>query len=137
MSNIVMLSSELSIEMIEEMLSLNVNGVLSKAFDKKTFSECFKTVEQGLVFLNPEFKKNVEFYRQGVLRERRSIQESMSERQLDILRLISDGYSNSEIDDKQGLSISTVKTYVGQILQLLNAKNRTHCIAEAQRLKII
>lgn len=137
MSNIVMLSSELSIEMIEEMLSLNVNGVLSKAFDKKTFSECFKTVEQGLVFLNSEFKKNVEFYRQGVLRERRSIQESMSERQLDILRLISDGYSNSEIADKQGLSISTVKTYVGQILQLFNAKNRTHCIAEAQRLKII
>ena len=119
------------------MLALNINGVLSKAFDKDTFSNCFKTVEQGLVFMPSELKKNLTFYRQGVLREKRTIEESMNKRQADILLLIANGCSNHEIAKQQGLSVSTVKTYVGSLLQIFNAKNRTHCITEAQRLKII
>ena len=137
MSNIIMLSSELSLERVEEMLALNINGVLSKDFDKDTFSQCFKTVEQGLVFMPPELKKNLTFYRQGVLREKRIIEESMNKRQADILLLIANGCSNHEIAKQQGLSVSTVKTHIGYLLQIFNAKNRTHCIIEAQRLKII
>ena len=137
MSNIIMLSSELSLDMVEEMLAFNVNGVLSKAFDKDTFSQCFKTVEQGLVFMPAEIQKNLTFYRQGMLREKRTIEESMNKRQADILLLIANGYSNHEIAKQQELSVSTVKTHIGSLLQIFNAKNRTHCIAEAQRLKII
>lgn len=51
----------------------------------------------------------------------------------EILELMAEGLSNTEIAEKLGLKTDTVKTHVRLLLQGLGATNRTHAIAIAYR----
>lgn len=63
--------------------------------------------------------------------------ESFSERELEILRLIAGGYSNREIARVVHLAEGTVKNYVSEILDKLNARDRTRAVLKAITLQII
>jgi DNA-binding NarL/FixJ family response regulator len=54
-----------------------------------------------------------------------------------IIRLIAEGNTNREIADKIGLSQNTVKVYIDDIMQELDARNRANIVYESMRLKII
>ena len=57
----------------------------------------------------------------------------LSQRELEVLELISDGYLNKQIANKLGLSAETVKSHVGALLKKLGANSRTHAVAIALR----
>jgi len=50
----------------------------------------------------------------------------LTEKELQILKLLAFGFSNEEIAEELDISINTVKTYIVTILKKLEAKNRTH-----------
>jgi two-component system response regulator DevR len=60
-------------------------------------------------------------------------EESLSERQRDILRLVADGLSNREIAEHVHLSELTVKSYIEDLLKQLGARNRVHAAVLATR----
>ncbi|GAA1318845.1 response regulator [Leucobacter albus] len=57
----------------------------------------------------------------------------LTERELDVLRLISDGKNNSEIGAELFLSESTVKTHVGRVLSKLQLRDRVHAVIFAKQ----
>jgi len=57
----------------------------------------------------------------------------LTEREMDVLVLIADGLSNSEIAEDLVISEHTVKTYVSNILSKLNLKDRTQAAVYAWR----
>jgi LuxR family maltose regulon positive regulatory protein len=61
----------------------------------------------------------------------------LSERELEVLRLLAAGLSNQQIADKLIINLSTAKSHVHNILEKLNTKNRTQVIARARELKLI
>ena len=63
--------------------------------------------------------------------------EPLSERELQVLRLVADGLSNREIADKLFISIRTVKKHVENIHGKLGAKSRTQAVAQARELKLL
>jgi two-component system response regulator DegU len=63
--------------------------------------------------------------------------ESISEREREILRLISDGLSNREIGGRLALAEGTVKNYVSSILDKLHAANRTQAARLAREQGLI
>jgi predicted ATPase/DNA-binding CsgD family transcriptional regulator len=63
--------------------------------------------------------------------------ESLTERELDILRLISEGLSNREIAQELVLTPGTVKWYTKQIYSKLGVHSRTQAIAQAQALGLL
>jgi LuxR family maltose regulon positive regulatory protein len=63
--------------------------------------------------------------------------EPLSERELDVLRLMAGGLTNQEIADSLVISLNTVKTHVKNILAHLDASNRTEAIAHARQLGLI
>jgi len=63
--------------------------------------------------------------------------EKVRPRQMEVLKLMHAGYSNSDIGIILGLSESTVKTHVGKLFKLLNVKNRTACVLAAVEMKLI
>ena len=65
------------------------------------------------------------------------IEETISERQRQTLLLVVKGYSNKEIAESLGISENTVKTHVSSLISLFDTDNRTHCAAEARRLRIV
>jgi len=54
--------------------------------------------------------------------------DSLSDRQLEVLRLVADGLSNNEICLQLEVTLETVKTHVLHIYQRLHARNRAHAV---------
>lgn len=63
--------------------------------------------------------------------------EPLSDRELDVLRLMVQGLANGAIADALGISIPTVKTHVQHILQKLHVSDRTQAALLAVRLNLV
>jgi LuxR family maltose regulon positive regulatory protein len=61
----------------------------------------------------------------------------LSERELDVIRLMAAGLSNQEIADRLVLAVSTVKSHVKSILMKLEAQNRTQAVTHARELNLL
>ena len=64
-------------------------------------------------------------------------QLELSKRELEILSLLAQGYSNQEIAAKLFVSLSTVKTHVQNLFEKLDVKRRTQAVEKAKRLNLI
>ena len=63
--------------------------------------------------------------------------EALSERELDVLRLIATGMSNAAIADALSISLATVKTHIRHILERLHVSDRTQAALWAVRHGIV
>ena len=63
--------------------------------------------------------------------------EALSPRELDVLRLISQGLSNNEISQKLFLALNTVKGHNRIIFDKLQVQNRTEAVARARELGLL
>ncbi|MFV2043912.1 MAG: response regulator [Anaerolineales bacterium] len=61
------------------------------------------------------------------------LRDSLTPREMDVLQLLVEGFTNSAIADALGLSSGTVKGYVQTILQKLGATDRTQAAVKAIR----
>jgi LuxR family maltose regulon positive regulatory protein len=66
-----------------------------------------------------------------------SLVESLSSRELDVLRLICEGCSNQEIAARLVLSLHTVKKHSSNIFSKLGVNNRTQAAARARQLHLL
>ena len=67
----------------------------------------------------------------------RDLVEPLSDRELDILRLIAAGHSNREIAQKLVVALSTIKWHVNNIYAKLDAHSRTRAVARAAELGLL
>jgi LuxR family maltose regulon positive regulatory protein len=63
--------------------------------------------------------------------------EHISERELEVLRLMARGASNHEIAEQLVITVGTVKSHINHILVKLDAHNRTEAVARARGLGMI
>jgi ATP/maltotriose-dependent transcriptional regulator MalT len=63
--------------------------------------------------------------------------EPLSARELDVLRLMAEGLSNTEIAHTLFISIATVKVHAGHIYSKLNVTNRMQAVIRAQELNLL
>ncbi len=54
--------------------------------------------------------------------------DSLSSREIDVLRLIAAGNANKQIADRLSIEETTVKSHISSILSKLNANDRTHAV---------
>lgn len=79
------------------------------------------------VIVQKDFVFNeVEFNRLGI-----------SKRELEVLELMAQGFSNQEIADKLFLSLNTIKTHSANLFIKLDAKRRTQAIQKAKEVGLI
>jgi DNA-binding NarL/FixJ family response regulator len=116
-------------------------GYLLKDLSGQELANAVRTVFNGGALIEPTVAKRVmaEFAR--LYPPARSIEESLpdplSERELDILKLVSAGLSNREIGNQLGLSEGTVKNYVTSILQKIGVRDRTQAALRGRELGLI
>lgn len=63
--------------------------------------------------------------------------KKLTQREASILKLVTEGYMNSQISDFTHISIHTVKVHMSSIIKKLNAKNRCNAIYIAVKNNII
>ena len=62
---------------------------------------------------------------------------ALTDREREILHLVTRGLTNQEIADKLGTTVGTTKWHVNQIFGKLQVHNRTTAIAKARDLKLL
>lgn len=59
--------------------------------------------------------------------------EDLTNREIDVLRLIRDGYRNKQIADRLGIAEATVNFHIKNLVDKLGANDRTHAVTIALR----
>ncbi|MEN6411074.1 MAG: LuxR C-terminal-related transcriptional regulator [Anaerolineaceae bacterium] len=63
--------------------------------------------------------------------------DPLSDRELDVLRMMATGATNQAIADRLVITVGTVKSHINHILGKLNARNRTEAVAKARQLGLL
>ena len=63
--------------------------------------------------------------------------ENLTAKEIRILQLVAEGYSNKAIGQKLFVSVSTVRTHLRSINSKLGASNRTEAVAIGRRFQVI
>jgi LuxR family maltose regulon positive regulatory protein len=63
--------------------------------------------------------------------------EPLSERELEVLRLVAKGYSNRQIAEALFVTLGTVKKHLNNVFSKLQVKNRTQAVARARELTLL
>lgn len=63
--------------------------------------------------------------------------EHLSERELEVLRLMARGASNQEIAEQLVVTVGTVKSHINHILEKLDTHNRNAAVARARELRLL
>ncbi|MDP6666859.1 MAG: response regulator transcription factor [Dehalococcoidia bacterium] len=63
--------------------------------------------------------------------------EPLSEREVEVLRLITAGMTNQEIAEHLVVSVSTIKTHINRTYRKLDVHNRTQAVARVRQLGIV
>ena len=89
----------------------------------------------GATYLDPQIARRVIGHLQYT--QPTDIDIDLSERELDVLRLIVDGKSNPEIASELFISISTVKTHLRSIMNKLSVDDRVQAAVAALRTGLV
>jgi ATP/maltotriose-dependent transcriptional regulator MalT len=68
--------------------------------------------------------------------DQKSLVEPLSDRELEVLQLVSEGLSNREIAEKLIISTGTAKTHVHNLCGKLGVRNRTEAAMKAKELDL-
>ncbi len=116
-------------------------GYLLKDVSIHELADAIHTVMAGGVLIEPSVARKVvaEFARMAVTtpQDGQSLGEPLSERELEILRLLAQGLTNREIAQRLYLAEGTVKNYVTNILGKIDARDRTQAALRAREMGLL
>jgi len=128
-------------EDVFEGLRAGAVGYLLKDVASEQVVEAIRAVARGAAFLQPAITGKViaEFARLSpfLAPQAHALVEPLSERELEILRRLSQGASNKEIADDLVITVGTVKNHVTSILAKLGVRDRTQAALKAKELGMI
>ncbi len=134
---VLVLTMHRSDEYFFELIKAGASGYILKGAKTSELIEAVRVVRRGEVFLYPTMaQKLVQGYLNMVEWESES-GLSLSPREKEILRLLAEGYSNNEIAEKLFISLSTVHSHRGNIMNKLGLSNRRELIQYARRRGLI
>jgi DNA-binding NarL/FixJ family response regulator len=119
-------------EYVYEALRAGASGFVLKDDPPEQLLAAIRVVAGGEALLSPAITKRVieRFTRIPHPAPPKQVDE-LTERELDVLRLIARGLSNAEIGRELYISDTTVKTHITHILQKLNLRDRVQAVVLA------
>jgi DNA-binding NarL/FixJ family response regulator len=127
-------------EYVYQALRAGASGFLLKNAPATSLVEAVRTVARGEALLAPQITRRLieQFVQQPSPGD--DVPEQLTEltdRELEVLRLIARGHSNDEIAQQLFLSYATVKSYVTRILSKLDLRDRTTAVVLAYETGLV
>lgn len=134
-TRVIVLTSFSEDEKVFASIKAGAQGYLMKDVLPQDLVKAIRTVYRGEAQLDPEIARKLmqEFTNPQPAAPR----HDLTERELEVLRLIAHGKTNKDIAEDLVLSEKTVKTHVSNILQKLHLSDRTQAAVYALRQKIV
>jgi DNA-binding NarL/FixJ family response regulator len=144
---ILVLSGSEDPAVMKRVLDMGINGYVPKAYSPDVMLSAVRLVMAGGIYVPPlalEPRRNAETSDPASLsidtaatafnHHEERLQELLTERQRDVLRLLSQGKPNKVIARDLGISEGTVKIHLAAIFRALNVRNRVEAVVAAQNL---
>lgn len=123
-------------------LDAGASGFLLKNARPEQLVDGVRAIAAGEALLAPELTRAV--IERAVARDRASttsvpgvIPEELTEREVEVLRLMAEGLSNDEIAQTLVIGRATVKTHVSNVLMKLDLRDRVQAVAYAYRSGLV
>jgi len=131
-TKVIMLTSFAEDDMLFDAIIAGASGYILKQIGSGELIRALEMVGRGESLLDPAVTQKVfQRLRQAERESRGSAFAAFSERELQVLALVSEGKTNKEIAELVFLSEKTVRNYVSSILAKLNLSNRAEATAFA------
>lgn len=114
-------------ELLQGAVQAGAQGFLLKDADPDELKTAIQRVAAGGTLIAPATLQRL----RDLAPADRGSSARLTERELAVLRLVAGGYSNKEIGRALGISDGTVKNHLTEILQKLDARDRTHAVLKA------
>ncbi|AGL21546.1 response regulator transcription factor [Actinoplanes sp. N902-109] len=126
-------------EYVYEALRAGASGFLLKDAPPAQLLQGIRTVASGSALLAPEVTRQLVGRYAARIRpaDRKPDDPVLTPREMDVLRLIAEGLSNSEIAAALVISQETVKTYVSRLLTKLSLRDRVQAVVYAYRTGLV
>ncbi len=127
-ANVLILTVSEREEDLFQAVRLGAQGYLLKNADVNEVVNAVRRVAAGEVILSPTIAaKLVAEFRE------KADEPKLSPREMEVLRLVGEGLTNTEIANRLFVSESTVRTYLRRLLDKLHLRNRSEATAYATR----
>ena len=111
------------------------SGYVHKTSKLEYLGSVIVKVSQGQIILNEEIKKSLALIAKQNKSDR--LYRKLSNREIEVLRFLSDGKKNNEIAKILGLNEKTISTYKLRLLTKLNVTNLVDLVNKAKTLEIV
>lgn len=139
---VVVLSGSEDAELMRRLLDLGVLGFIPKAYSPDVMLSAVRLVLSGGVYIPPMMLGQLSASSAPAPAAAVPTPESidslrriLTERQVDVLRLLSQGKPNKLIARDLGISEGTVKIHLAAIYRALNVRNRTEAVVASRQLQ--
>ena len=123
-ARVIMLTTSRGDMEIQRALRAGAAAYVLKSTPKNELLKIIRSVAAGLRHIPPEVA--------GVVAEHLG-EEDLTHREIDVLRLVRDGNRNKQIADQLAISETTVNFHIKNIMDKLQANDRTHAVTIAVR----
>ena len=122
-------------EYIFQGIEAGARGYLLKDAHREEVVRAVRAVARGESLLQPNVAARLVNRVAGMARH--NAEDTLSERELEVLRCMARGAANKEIANELIISENTVKTHVASIFQKLGASDRTQAVTTALQRQLI
>jgi NarL family two-component system response regulator LiaR len=128
---IVALTSFQEDELVQNALKAGVVGYLMKNVSARELATAIKSAKEGKITLSTEAA-------QALVRATQQVEktETLTDREVEVLKLMVEGLNNAEIGERLVVSLSTVKYHISNILMKLGVDNRVAAVTTAIQKKL-
>lgn len=136
---VVILSMHADESYVLRALKSGARGYLLKDSPEEDLINAIRAVHKGKAFFSPEISRMLadDYMRQMRQRGVEDSYELLTPREREILQMLGEGNSNKEVATKLNLSLHTVETHRGNVLEKLNLHSTAEMILYAVRKGIV
>lgn len=144
---VIVISGEEQPLIMRKVIDCGASGFIPKSASNNVLLNAIQLVSNGGTYIPPEMLASKPKHNEGtdinnhnipsLINETKEAAKKLTQRQSEVLELLSKGMSNKEIAKSFGLSENTVKVHVASILKLFNAENRTEVVVMAHNACIL
>ncbi len=113
---------------VRRMLQYGAKGYLLKNDSADEMIRAIRQVQQGEFYISGQLKEKMASIDFIIGRQKRSNHQDISDRELEVLDLLSNGLTDQEIGEKLFISHHTANSHRKSLIQKLNAKNTVELV---------